>query len=333
MDTFQSPTPSARRDKAEPGPVSVTIPASPFMQKLGFGTGVSVYLMKRSPRGLPRSPWAVKKINPGCSQSQRSLFQRRLREEARTLRNLRHPNIVGYRALTKAPDGSLCLAMEFGGEKSLNDLIEERREQGLGMFPAATILHVALSMARGLQYLHTEQRLLHGDIKSPNVVVRGAFEAVKICDVGVSLPLDENLTVSDPSLCYVGTEPWSPPEALEPGEAISDRADVFAFGLTLWEMLALSVPHLPPPRDGSDEDSCSEDSLDEAAYQAALGSRPPLPPEAAREPSQGPVRELFCACTAREAPRRPPAATIVTALLQLPECRELREQQPGGERE
>ncbi|NXV55462.1 TOPK kinase, partial [Molothrus ater] len=240
--------------------------------------------------------------------------------------------IPGYRALTKAPDGSLCLAMEFGGEKSLNDLIEERREQGLGMFPAATILHVALSMARGLQYLHTEQRLLHGDIKSPNVVVRGAFEAVKICDVGVSLPLDENLTggipgtvpwewgapIPDPSLCYVGTEPWSPPEALEPGEAISDRADIFAFGLTLWEMLALSVPHLPPPRDGSDEDSCSEDSLDEAAYQAALGSRPPLPPEAAREPSQGPVRELFCACTAREAPRRPPAATIVTALLQLP---------------
>ncbi|XP_059699145.1 lymphokine-activated killer T-cell-originated protein kinase [Haemorhous mexicanus] len=317
MDTFQSPTPSSRRDKAEPSPVSVTIPASPFMQKLGFGTGVSVYLMKRSPRGLPRSPWAVKKINAGCSQRQRRLFQQRLREEARTLRNLRHPNIVGYRALTEAPDGSLCLAMEFGGEKSLNDLIEERREQGLGMFPAATILHVALSMARGLQYLHTEQRLLHGDIKSPNVVVRGAFEAVKICDVGVSLPLDENLTVRDPSVPYVGTEPWSPPEALRPGGAISDRADVFAFGLTLWEMLALSVPHLPlPPQGGSDEEdsSGSEDSWDERAYLAALGSRPPLPPEAALDPAQAPVRELFCACTAREPRQRPPAARIVRAL-------------------
>ncbi|XP_014743656.1 PREDICTED: lymphokine-activated killer T-cell-originated protein kinase [Sturnus vulgaris] len=198
MDTFQSPTPSSRRDKADAGAVSVTIPASPFMQKLGFGTGVSVYLMKRSPQGLSRSPWAVKKINSGCSQSQRSLFQRRLREEAQKLRKLQHPNIVGYRALTEAPDGSLCLAMEFGGEKSLNDLIEERREQGLGAFPAPTILHVALSMARGLQYLHTEQRLLHGDIKSPNVVVRGAFDSVKICDVGVSLPLDENLEVPEP---------------------------------------------------------------------------------------------------------------------------------------
>ncbi|NXO92104.1 TOPK kinase, partial [Certhia brachydactyla] len=261
-----------------PSPVSVTIPASPFMQKLGFGTGVSVYLMKRSPRGLSRSPWAVKKINSGCSQSQRSLFQQRLREEAQTLRNLRHPNIVGYRALTEAPDGSLCLAMEFGGEKSLYDLIEERREQGLGAFPAPTILQVALSMARGLQYLHTEQRLLHGDIKSPNVVVRGAFRSVKICDVGVSLPLDENLTVSDPELCYVGTEPWAPPEALEPGGIISDRSDIFPLGLTLWEMLALSIPHLPCPDSDSEEDSFLEDSQWEQQYREALGTRPALPP-------------------------------------------------------
>ncbi|XP_027488624.1 lymphokine-activated killer T-cell-originated protein kinase, partial [Corapipo altera] len=93
-------------------------------------------------------------------------------------------------------------------------------------------------------YLHNEKKLLHGDIKSPNVVVRGDFEAVKICDVGVSLPLDENMTVSDPRLCYVGTEPWKPKEALEEGGIITDRADIFAFGLTLWEMLTLSIPHL-----------------------------------------------------------------------------------------
>ncbi|NXI75568.1 TOPK kinase, partial [Rhipidura dahli] len=267
-----------------PGAASVTIPASPFMRKLGFGTGVSVYLMERSPRGISRSPWAVKKINSGCSRSQRSRFQRNLREEARILRNLQHPNIVGYRALTKAPDGSLCLAMEFGGEQSLFERIEERREQGLGAFPAPTILQVALSMARGLQYLHREQRLLHGDIKSPNVVVGGSFRSVKLCDVGASLPLDANMEVSDPRLCYVGTEPWKPPEALEPGGIITDKSDIFPLGLTLWEMLALSIPHLPIPgsagEDSLSEDSLSEDSFDEESFQAALGTRPPLPPEA-----------------------------------------------------
>ncbi|NWW75487.1 TOPK kinase, partial [Climacteris rufus] len=259
------------------GAVSVTIPASPFMRKLGFGTGVNVYLMERSPRGVSRSPWAVKKISSQCSRSQRSLYQERLREEAKILRDLQHPNIVGFRAVVAAPDGSLCLAMEFGGERSLNELIEERREQGLGPFPAATIGLVALSMARGLKYLHNDRKLLHGDIKSPNVVVKGDFESVKICDVGVSLPLDENLTVSDPRLCYVGTEPWKPREALEPGGIITDRSDIFPFGLTLWEMMTLSIPHLSQlDSSGLEEDSFSEESFDEDAYYAALGTRPAL---------------------------------------------------------
>lgn len=43
------------------------------------------------------------------------------------------------------------------------------------------------------QYLHNEKRLLHGDMKSCNVVIKGDFETVKICDVGVSLTLDENM--------------------------------------------------------------------------------------------------------------------------------------------
>ncbi|NXM34633.1 TOPK kinase, partial [Oxyruncus cristatus] len=259
------------------GPGSVTIPASPFMQKLGYGTGVNVYLMKRSPRGLSRSPWAIKKINSKCNRSQQSLYQERLREEAKILRDLQHPNIVGYRALTEAPDGSLCLAMEFGGEKSLNDLIEERREKGLGPFPAGTIFQVALSMARGLKYLHNDKKLLHGDIKSSNVVVRGDFEAVKICDVGVSLPLDENMTVSDPRLCYVGTEPWKPKEALEEGGIITDKSDIFPFGLTLWEMMTLSIPHLDlGPDSGDEEDSLAEELFDEDAFYAALGTRPAL---------------------------------------------------------
>ncbi|NXE16743.1 TOPK kinase, partial [Lophotis ruficrista] len=284
------------------GPVSVTIPASPFMKKLGCGTGVNVYLMKRSPRGLARSPWAVKKISSKCDRSQQNRYRQRLNEEAEILKNLQHPNIVGkfparpaslqsrrhltrgvpslaegYRALAEAKDGSMCLAMEFGGEKSLCYLIEERREKQLGPFPAATIFKVALSVARGLKYLHNDKKLLHGDIKSANIVVNGDFETVKICDVGVSLPLDENMTMSDPDMCYIGTEPWKPKEALEDEGVITDKSDIFPFGLTLWEMMTLAVPHFPTPFPLSHPDeSCDEDCFDEEAYYAALGTRPAL---------------------------------------------------------
>lgn len=49
--------------------------------------------------------------------------------------------------------------------------------------------------------------------------------------------------VSDRKAHYIGTEPWKPKEALEDG-LITDKADIFAYGLTLWEMMTLSVPHL-----------------------------------------------------------------------------------------
>lgn len=57
----------------------------------------------------------------------------------------------GFRAFATAKDGSKCLAMEYGGEQSLNDLIEKRRENGLKAFPAANVEKVALHVARGLR--------------------------------------------------------------------------------------------------------------------------------------------------------------------------------------
>ncbi|KAG8445889.1 hypothetical protein GDO86_010615 [Hymenochirus boettgeri] len=289
------------------------IPASPFMQKFGYGTGVNVYLMKRSPKGLSRSPWAIKKVSKQCDVSNKSIYEQRLNVEAKILKHLQHPNIVGYRAFTKSKDGSLCLAMEFGGEKSLTDLIEERDEKGEGPFPAAVILKVAESMANGLKYLHNEKKILHGDIKSSNVVIKGDFESIKICDVGVSLPLDENMTVSDPNACYIGTESWKPKEALdEENGIITDKSDIYAFGLTLWEMMTLSIPHLNlPPEDN--ENSFDEDDFDEDAYYEALGTRPPLNMEDLDESYQK-IIELFCMCTSEDPKERPSASKILEVL-------------------
>lgn len=64
--------------------------------------------------------------------------------------------MAGFRAFTTAKDGSKCLAMEYGGEQSLNDLIEKRREEGLQAFPVAIIEKVALDVAHGLQVLRAQ---------------------------------------------------------------------------------------------------------------------------------------------------------------------------------
>ncbi|KAM3861457.1 lymphokine-activated killer T-cell-originated protein kinase homolog [Diretmus argenteus] len=296
----------------------IAIPASPFMEKLGCGTGVNVYLMNRCKLGA--SPWAVKKINNKCGTKQSaSVYQKRLNKEAKVLKGINHPNIVGFRAFATANDGSKCLAMEYGGEQSLNELIEKRREDGLPPFPAATVEKVALHVARGLKYLHNERKLLHGDIKSCNVVIKGDFETVKICDVGTTLPLDENMKVSDPKAEYIGTEPWMPKEALEGGE-ITDKADVFSYGLTLWEMMTLDMPHLEMLNHNDDEeeeeeeeDEDEEAGFDEDAYYKKLGKRPALDTEALGTTYQKMV-ELFCLCTEEDPKMRPSAAQIVQAL-------------------
>ncbi|NXP50166.1 TOPK kinase, partial [Heliornis fulica] len=225
----------------------------------------------RSPRGSSRSPWAVKKINSKCNRSQQSLYQQRLNKEAEILENLQHPNIVAQPPGVSPPPPGVSPPSQLGVLSKLLTLHSVPS-------PSSSVTLLTSGDPEGLhQYLHNDKKLLHGDIKSSNVVVKGDFETIKICDVGVSLPLDENMTVSDPDMCYIGTEPWKPKEALEEDGVITDKADIFAFGLTLWEMMTLSVPHLNLDEDSEEEDeSFDEDCFDEEAYYAALGTRPPL---------------------------------------------------------
>lgn len=72
-------------------------------------------------------------------------------------------------------------------------------------------------MAKGLEYLHHEAHILHGDIKSFNVLISKDRNVVKLCDFGVSVPLNKSLEmdVSKAEFSYVGTECWSAPEVLE----------------------------------------------------------------------------------------------------------------------
>jgi PDZ-binding kinase len=53
---------------------------------------------------------------------------------------------------------------------------------------------------------------MHGDLKSGNVLITGDFSGVKLCDFGVTLPVNSEGKVSDPNSHYIGTEAWSPLE-------------------------------------------------------------------------------------------------------------------------
>nr|CAD7421091.1 unnamed protein product [Timema poppensis] len=129
--------------------------------------------MVRSPHmGVMCSPWALKKLSRGNENKEHS---QRLKKEAEILRKLHHPNIVGYRAFLQTDDGRDCLAMEKCS-MCLGNMIEDRQEEGLaGPYPADDILTVAAALAKALDYLHRDQLLLHGDVKSYNVLISGTW--------------------------------------------------------------------------------------------------------------------------------------------------------------
>lgn len=325
-------------------------------------------LYERSPRNsVARSPWAIKKLNKRVSA--KSEYAKRLEEEAGILEGLDHPNIIGYRGFKRNEDGSLILATE-NGHKALYDVLEEIQEAREERFEAqaakkssaekmdssVTVVDdeeeeedvpipltevqmttVLRSVASALDYLHSEKRLLHGDIKSSNILVIGDFEEVKLCDFGVTLPLDEHGVVCATAASqgngeaklvpevrqYIGTEPWAAKEVIE-GLPITTKTDIFALGCTIFEMLTGESPHINllkmGDEEGSGEDGDGKDDsadVDDSEYLAALGTRPRLPDfldEFMDNEDYQAIFALFYACTAEKPEQRPSAKAILDIL-------------------
>ncbi|XP_014277346.1 lymphokine-activated killer T-cell-originated protein kinase homolog [Halyomorpha halys] len=278
------------------------MPQTPFMTKIGFGTGVSVYHLHRSPRfGNERSPWAIKKRN---ARALRGNITERLYKEAKILSSLDHPNIVGFRGFTTTPDGREVLLMEECTQ-SLGDFIENFSKD-YGAFSPTTIYQVITSVSRALQYLHEDKKLIHGDIKSFNVLIKGQFESIKLCDFGVSLNIGEDGTSDEE---YIGTLPWTAREALEDGP-ITEKVDIFAFGLTIYEMLSLKQPHGDSCDDSLMDLTVESEMLDDS-IEEPYGTRPELPPLGSE---YNDIVALFNWCTEEDYKKRPRARDMLSTL-------------------
>ncbi|XP_033321760.1 lymphokine-activated killer T-cell-originated protein kinase [Megalopta genalis] len=337
MAEFKTPTSKRYKSRLQDNSelqTTIKIPASPFLEQIGYGCGVSVFCLERSPKvGFVRSPWAIKKRNRRVQEDKK--YNERIRFEAEVLRKLNHPNIVGFRGFTEVPNGERidpCLAMEKL-DASLGDKIEEKLEAGDDQFPAKDILKITYEIVKGLKYLHHTAHILHGDMKSYNVLVSDDYSRVKLCDFGVSVPLTESLEMDTTKgdFQYVGTECWSAPEIIHDGEPVTNKADIWACGLVVWEMIALSTPHM---ENFEKDDSYSDDSmLDtdmensakatkpsgdmddsivflEEIIKCKYGTRPPLPAiQLGKEYDK--ILELFFACTALDYKVRPSAIGLV----------------------
>ncbi|XP_041977226.1 lymphokine-activated killer T-cell-originated protein kinase homolog [Aricia agestis] len=303
-------TPVKPKAKIEDGE-KISIPPSPFLHRLGYGTGVSVMQLVRSPKaGQIRSPWALKMLNKRVKPNK--VYTDRLQAEAELLQRMSHPNIVGFRAFGK--NKILYLGME-ACDLSLGDMIEKKVEENCDPFTVKQMLKVAMDIGKALDYLHTKMQILHGDMKSYNVLVNGDFQICKLCDFGVTLPLDENGIFDKENaknVLYYGTEAWSAPEVIN-GGVISNKTDVWSLGLTIWEMMALMPPH-------SQTDDTLDYTIDSEADESMLqdhvferyGTRPDVPANIAEQEYAGPLALFWC-CTETAPAARPTAQHLAAA--------------------
>ncbi|KAI5641622.1 protein kinase domain-containing protein [Phthorimaea operculella] len=313
MAEFVTPV---KKSKAPDTNEKITIPPSPFLNRLGYGTGVNVMQLVRSPRaGQMRSPWALKMLNKRVKPNK--VYTERLQAEADLLQRMSHPHIVGFRAFSKGK--ILYLGME-ACDLSLGDMIEKRVEDSdcADPFSPKQILKVAADISSALDYLHTKMQILHGDMKSYNILVNGDFNICKLCDFGVTLRLDENGVLDKDKAgnkVYFGTEAWSAPEILHGGE-ISSKSDIWSLGLTLWEMMSLMPPHTQiDDVDYSMEDSMlsmGDESMEEDQFYERYGTRPAIPANITEAEYADPLALFYC-CTETNPTDRPTATHLHTA--------------------
>jgi len=166
----------------------------------------------------------------------------RFQREAEVLATLNHPNIAAIHGLEEA-DGVKALVMELVEGPTLGDRIAQ------GPIPVDEALPIAKQIADALEAAH-EQGIIHRDLKPANIKVR-PDGTVKVLDFGLAKALDPmagvspgataSPTITSPAMTQVGvilgTAAYMSPEQAR-GKPVDKRADTWAFGVVLFEMLA-----------------------------------------------------------------------------------------------
>jgi serine/threonine protein kinase len=208
----------------------------------------------------------------------------RAADEARTLAQLSHPNLVQVFDAGTDGAGRPWVVMEYVDGDTLGDAMRK------GPLPIAKVTEIGIAVAEALAHVHATG-LVHRDVKPGNVLLG---RVPKLTDFGIARLVDAAKVTTTGLM--VGTAAYLAPEQVA-GEPIGPAADVYALGLLLLEVLTGTREYEGPPVE---------------AAMARL-SRPPAIPTTL----PAGWAELLAAMTTREAAQRPTASQVAAALRNL----------------
>ncbi len=207
------------------------LPQYQVIEVLGVGGMGAVY--KGFQTSLERYV-AIKILSPGLTDEDVQ-YAERFKQEAKTMARLSHPGIVSVFDFGETVDGLYYIVMEFVEGTDVQQMIT-----GRGRLEPAHALAIALHVCDALAYAH-RHGIVHRDIKPANVMVDSEGR-VKVADFGLAKGVQPGSSMVTGTGKAMGTPDFVAPEALIIGTVIDQRADLYAMGVMLYQMLTGKVP-------------------------------------------------------------------------------------------
>jgi len=208
------------------------LPQYQFESLLGRGGMGAVY--KAVQVSLDR-PVAIKVLPGDLIDDIDSQFAERFKNEARTMAKMNHPAIVNVYDFGETNTGLLFIVMEFIDGTDVAKMIASQ-----GKLPPDYALAITAHVCDALNYAHSHS-IVHRDIKPANILIN-MDGAVKVADFGLAKQSDAGAGGLTKTNMAMGTPDFVAPEALIPGVPLDGRADLYAIGVMLYQMLTGEIP-------------------------------------------------------------------------------------------
>lgn len=223
--------PRSRWQAPTPEEVQRSFPLYEIVGLLGRGGMGAVY--KGWQKSLHR--FVAIKILPRDIEGETTNYAERFQREARAMARVQHPSIVAVHDAGETPDGLLYFIMEYIEGTDLQKML-----LASGKLAPADAVTIAMQVCDALDYAH-RHGVIHRDIKPSNILI-GHDRIVKVADFGLAKLTTEDCSLLTGSHITMGSRDFMAPEALAGMENVDHRADGYAVGVMLYQMLTGELP-------------------------------------------------------------------------------------------
>ncbi|HEV8695001.1 MAG TPA: bifunctional serine/threonine-protein kinase/formylglycine-generating enzyme family protein [Lysobacter sp.] len=197
-----------------------------LLRVINHGGMSTVYLARQHSLGRDV---AIKVMSPQALTDEVS--RRRFENEVRTIARLEHPHVVRIHEVGRTTEGLPYYAMPYMARGHLGQRDYSKSER--------RVVEITMTLLSTLAYAHT-RNIVHRDVKAENVLFDDADRPL-LADFGIALRKDWGGARMTATGLAVGSTAYMAPEQAR-GEVVDGRADLYALGVLMWEMLTGKLP-------------------------------------------------------------------------------------------